>query len=235
MTFRGWRSVLGFLAVAMLSLAMLFVGHPKRAMATSRTRIVINILKHRLLLFVGGKLFSTYPVAVGNPWTPSPRGEFFITQKAIWGDGFGTRWMRISTPWGIYGIHGTNRPWSVGTVASHGCFRMLNRDVEQVYALVSVGTPVTIEGLTPYVKIRRVLRPGNIGQDVVELERLLRLAHLYSGPLEGIYNGSVTKAVERFEVMVKQPVTGIATLKTITLLQRMTDQDTLKPGYLSRA
>ncbi len=235
MTSRGARYAALFLVAAILSLTLLFMVHQKPVMATRRTRIVINVLKRRLSLYVGGKLFSTYPVAVGNPWTPSPRGEFFITQKAVWGDGFGTRWMRISTPWGIYGIHGTNRPWSVGTVASHGCFRMLNRDVEQVYSLVSVGTPVTIEGLTPYVKIRRVLRPGNIGQDVVELERLLRLAHVYSGPLEGIYNGAVTHAVEKFEVMVKQPVTGIATLKTIELLQRMTNQNTLKPGYLNRA
>lgn len=235
MTSRAWRYAVVFLTVALLSLALVFFGHQKPVAATTRTRIVINVVKHRLLLYVSGKLFSTYPVAVGNPWTPSPRGEFFITQKAVWGDGFGTRWMRISTPWGIYGIHGTNKPWSVGTVASHGCFRMLNRDVEQVYALVSVGTPVTIEGITPYVKIRRPLRPGNIGQDVVELQRLLRLAHVYSGPLEGIYNQSVTDAVKKFDVIVKQPVTGIATLKTVNLLQRLTNQNTLKPGYLNRA
>lgn len=235
MTSRTSRYAVVFLSVAALSLALVFFSHQKPVAATTRTRIVINVVKRRLLLYVSGKLFSTYPVAVGNPWTPSPRGEFVITQKAVWGDGFGTRWMRISTPWGIYGIHGTNRPWSVGTVASHGCFRMLNRDVEQVYALVSVGTPVTIEGITPYVKIRRPLRPGNIGQDVVELQRLLRLVHVYSGPLEGIYNASVTEAVKKFEVMVKQPVTGIATLKTVEWLQRLTNQNTLKPGYLNRA
>lgn len=235
MTSRTFRSTVVYLSVALLSLALVFFGHQRSVAATTRTRIVINIVKRRLLLYVSGKLFSTYPVAVGNPWTPSPRGEFVITQKAVWGDGFGTRWMRISTPWGIYGIHGTNRPWSVGTVASHGCFRMLNRDVEQIYALVSVGTPVTIEGITPYVKIRRPLRPGNIGQDVVELQRLLRLAHVYSGPLEGIYNGAVTEAVKKFDVMVKQPVTGVATLKTVALLQRLTNQNTLKPGYLNRA
>lgn len=228
------RYTLLFLAVAIASFAMVFFVHQKPSVATTRTRIVINVLKRRLSLYVAGKRFSTYPVAIGNPWTPSPRGEFVVTQKSIWGDGFGTRWMRISTPWGIYGIHGTNRPWSVGTVASHGCFRMLNRDVEQVYALVSVGTPVTIEGITPYVKIRRELRPGNIGQDVVELQRLLRLAHVYSGPLEGIYNGPVTQAVEKFDVMVKEPVTGIATRKTIALLQRLTNQNTLQPGYINR-
>lgn len=205
------------------------------AVATSHTHIIINVVQHKLYLYVGDKLFSTYPVAVGKPGTPSPRGEFFITQKAVWGDGFGTRWMRLSTPWGIYGIHGTNKPWSVGTVASHGCFRMLNRDVEQVYALVSVGTPVTVEGITPFVKIRRPLTLGNIGQDVVELQRLLRLANVYKGPLEGIYNQQVVAATEKIQVMVHLPVNGVATMKTIYALQELTHQTGLNPGYLSRS
>ena len=43
-----------------------------------------------------------------------------------------------------YAIHGTNRPSSIGTFASHGCFRMHNRDVLDLYQRVSVGTPVTV-------------------------------------------------------------------------------------------
>ncbi len=230
----------GFLALVLVgtflvSLLVLQARRHQQVSAAFRTHIVINVLQRKLYLFVGDKLFSSYPVAIGQPQTPSPRGEFIITQKAVWGDGFGTRWMRISTPWGIYGIHGTNRPWSVGTVASHGCFRMLNRDVEQLYAIVSVGTPVTITGISPYVKIRRALYPGNIGQDVVELQRLLRLAKVYSGPLEGIYNEGVELAVDRFQLMVHLPQTGIATMQTVALLQKLTDQAGLKPGYLARA
>ncbi len=216
----------------------LLILHMRRsatATATSPTHIIINVVQCKLYLYVGSKLFSTYPVAVGKPETPSPRGEFFITQKAVWGDGFGTRWMRLSTPWGIYGIHGTNKPWSVGTVASHGCFRMLNRDVEQVYALVSVGTPVTVEGITPFVRIRRPLKLGNIGQDVVEVQRLLRLADVYKGPLEGIYTRQVLVAAEKFQLMVHLPVNGVATVKTINALQELTHQTGLNPGYLSRS
>ncbi|MCL6564051.1 MAG: L,D-transpeptidase, partial [Firmicutes bacterium] len=82
---------------------------------TQGTRIVINVSQRRLYLYRGSELLGDYPVAVGKPNTRSPRGEFVITQKAVWGDGFGTRWMRISVPWGIYGIHGTNKPWTVGT------------------------------------------------------------------------------------------------------------------------
>ncbi|PSR33935.1 MAG: hypothetical protein C7B46_07395 [Sulfobacillus benefaciens] len=230
------RLLMGLLVVVLAgSLLILQTRRSPLTAATSHTHIIINVVQRKLYLYVGNKLFSTYPVAVGKPETPSPRGEFFITQKAVWGDGFGTRWMRLSTPWGIYGIHGTNKPWSVGTVASHGCFRMLNRDVEQVYALVSVGTPVTIEGITPFVRIRRPLMLGNIGEDVVELQRLLRLAKVYKGPLEGIYNQQVVVATEKFQLMVHLPVDGVATMKTISALQELTHQTGLHPGYLSRS
>lgn len=223
------------LTLAAMGTGMFGVWHTSAHAERIRTKIVINVLERKLYLYRNNKLFQVYPVAVGTPSTPSPRGEFQITQKAVWGDGFGTRWMRISTPWGIYGIHGTDKPWSVGTVASHGCFRMYNRDVEQVYALVRVGTPVTVEGLTPYVRIRRPLKAGAIGQDVVELQRELRLAHVYRGPLSGVYGPDVTSAVTRFQQMVGLPPTGSASLDTTKKLAEYTHQSQEKPGYLSRA
>ena len=36
------------------------------------------------------------------------------------------------------------KPWSIGRAASHGCLRMMNKDIEELYALVDVGTPVFI-------------------------------------------------------------------------------------------
>lgn len=47
-------------------------------------------------------------------------------------------------PGGEYAIHGTNRPGSVGSAASYGCFRMHNRDVVDLYARVRLGTPVVV-------------------------------------------------------------------------------------------
>lgn len=199
------------------------------------TRIVINVPRRRLYLYVGQRLFHTYPVAVGKPETPTPRGEFEITQKAIWGDGFGTRWMRFSAPWGIYGIHGTNKPWSVGTVASHGCVRMYNHDVEQVFALVRLGTPVIITGITPYAAIRRTVDPGDIGEDVVELQRLLRLAGVYRGPLNGVFRNGTREAVRAFQAREHLPVTGVADPATTAALDRATGQAGKRPGYLPAA
>jgi hypothetical protein len=43
-----------------------------------------------------------------------------------------------------YGIHGTNVPSSIGRNASHGCIRMRNRDVEQLFEMMSVGDEVEL-------------------------------------------------------------------------------------------
>jgi hypothetical protein len=45
---------------------------------------------------------------------------------------------------GAFAIHGTNKPVSIGRAASHGCLRMLNKDIQELYPLVEVGTPVFI-------------------------------------------------------------------------------------------
>lgn len=46
---------------------------------------------------------------------------------------------------GEYAIHGTNRPKSIGGFVSYGCIRMYNRDIQALYRLVEVGTPVIVE------------------------------------------------------------------------------------------
>ncbi|MDP4181706.1 MAG: L,D-transpeptidase [Bacillota bacterium] len=51
---------------------------------------------------------------------------------------------KITIPWGIYGIHGTDKPWSISQAVSHGCVRMYSRDAEDLYNIVPIGTPVYI-------------------------------------------------------------------------------------------
>ncbi|WP_316015982.1 L,D-transpeptidase [Roseobacter sp. HKCCA0434] len=46
--------------------------------------------------------------------------------------------------WTYYAIHGTNKPNSVGTAASSGCFRLHAADIEHLYYSVDVGTPVVV-------------------------------------------------------------------------------------------
>jgi lipoprotein-anchoring transpeptidase ErfK/SrfK len=46
---------------------------------------------------------------------------------------------------GVYAIHGTNKPGSIGGFVSYGCIRMYNQDIRDLYRLVRVGTPVLVE------------------------------------------------------------------------------------------
>ncbi|WP_018086114.1 L,D-transpeptidase family protein [Desulfurispora thermophila] len=107
--------------------------------------LLINTKRRRLQYFAGGILKATYPVAVGKPATPTPTGHYRIVNKVVNPGGvLGSRWMGLNIPGGNYGIHGTNNPASIGTMASKGCIRMHNRDIESLFPQVPVGTPVII-------------------------------------------------------------------------------------------
>lgn len=45
---------------------------------------------------------------------------------------------------GEYAIHGTNKPSSIGGFVSHGCIRMYNSDIMDLYKRVSFGTKVVV-------------------------------------------------------------------------------------------
>ena len=141
-------------AVRFLALAA-SVAMSASAQATSR-RLVVSIPDRKIALIEDGRVVKIYPVAVGKPSTPSPRGSFRIASrvqhptwyqpKKVVGPGpanpLGTRWMGLG--YKGYGIHGTNMPLSIGKAASHGCIRMRNHDVEELFALVEVGDQVDL-------------------------------------------------------------------------------------------
>jgi L,D-transpeptidase ErfK/SrfK len=52
--------------------------------------------------------------------------------------------MALGIPGGAYLIHGTNRPAGIGMQVTHGCMRLYPEDIETLYGMVPVGTPVTI-------------------------------------------------------------------------------------------
>lgn len=112
------------------------------------------------------KLSKEYTVAVGMEGLETPEGLYEIQEKeenpvwhvpnSAWAGSLAgqtippgpsnpikARWM------GIYegaGIHGTEETYSLGTAGSHGCIRMAIPDVEELYDLVEVGTPIYIGG-----------------------------------------------------------------------------------------
>ena len=106
--------------------------------------IEIDTRKRILKLYKGNVLIKTYSVAVGKPSTPTPLGHWVTIKKGLWGEQFGGHFMQINVPWGIYGIHGTDMPWSITQAVSHGCVRMYSNDASDLYNIVPVGTSVYI-------------------------------------------------------------------------------------------
>jgi len=84
--------------------------------------------------------------------------------------------MGINVPWGKFGIHGTLNSNSVGWASSHGCIRMNNNDIQELYKIVPIGTEVTIvDGVYgPFGKGLRNLKSGMYGSDVMEIQKKLK-------------------------------------------------------------
>jgi lipoprotein-anchoring transpeptidase ErfK/SrfK len=133
-----------------------WVPEGKLAFYTTTAKIMIDLSQRKLRVYRRGELVGSYAVAVGRPGLSTPTGSYFINQK-----------LRPTTPDGAYGvlaigisafqpklaywaqggpvaIHGTNEPWLIGKAISHGCVRMLNKDVLEVSRLVPAGSPVEI-------------------------------------------------------------------------------------------
>ncbi|MFQ3542877.1 L,D-transpeptidase [Halobacillus rhizosphaerae] len=122
--------------------------------------IVVNKASHELAVFKGGKEIFHAPVATGKTKELTPEGVFTIKVKAVnpyyrkknipGGDPknpLGSRWIGFDangTDGRIFGVHGTNRPGSIGKSVSAGCIRMKKENVEKLYDLVSVGDKIII-------------------------------------------------------------------------------------------
>jgi lipoprotein-anchoring transpeptidase ErfK/SrfK len=147
---------------------------PVRPKVTDRTlgpTIVVHVDTNRLDLYEGFRVQRSYDVATAKPGYVTPDGEWTIYRKAenpTWynpaldswgadlpavipggpGNPMGTRALYITAP-GLIRIHGTSTDSSIGRYASHGCIRMHNWEVEQLYELVPVGTKVIVVGSRP--------------------------------------------------------------------------------------
>ncbi len=128
-------------------------------------RIVVHKSRFVLLVYDGERLFKLYDVAIGKQGR-TPAGTFMVKDKLrepawtppgkhiAYGDPenvLGTRWLGLVATGDTdpslrgYGIHGTWEPNSIGSAASEGCIRLRNEDVNELFDLVPVNTPVTIK------------------------------------------------------------------------------------------
>ncbi|WP_414714899.1 L,D-transpeptidase family protein [Sporomusa sp.] len=180
--------------------------------------VIVKIPERVLELYDSNGLYKQYRIAVGKSDTPTPIGDWKVVWKDYnWGTGFGTRWMGINVPWGIYGIHGTNKPWSIGKFASHGCIRMRNSDAEQLFEWVPIGTIVRIEG--PINKVKRELKHKMSGQDVVLLQRKLKDLGYLSDRADGIFGKATEEAVKKYQEANNLQPTGVVDNGLISILK----------------
>lgn len=188
--------------------------------AAGEQAIILNLPAFSLRLYEGNELIREYPVGIGTAYSRTPVGTTSVVSKIMnptyyprhWqsrglqpvppgpDNPVGTRWLGLS--WAHYGIHGTNDDSSIGRLVSQGCIRMHNEDVEELYELISIGTPVDIrydvvelktkeEGMAKALILHEDIY--NYSPDYVEeardiltragLEDVLNLAH-FQEPLE---------------------------------------------------
>jgi hypothetical protein len=129
-------------------------------------QIIVSFSDRRLFLITRQGEAITYPVAVPmgearwqgvtfvsnkrvNPaWTPTPDMVRQNPRLPRWVPGghpmnpLGIRAMYLGSS--AYRIHGTDAPWTIGQAVSHGCIRMTNDDVLDLYPRVPVGMRVTV-------------------------------------------------------------------------------------------
>ncbi len=130
--------------------------------------IVINIPEFRLFYFPqeNRRGVLTFPVGIGDEGKDTPVGNYRVVEKIVspaWyvpesirrekpelprvvppgpDNPMGSHALRLSERTIL--IHGTDRPWGIGTRSSHGCLRLFPEDIVRLFALVPIGARVTI-------------------------------------------------------------------------------------------
>ena len=196
-------------SIMLIAIIVMVLGTLKKedieAIQTSVTQdegysIFVDVEESKLYLFENGTLVNIYRCSGGKWSTPSPIGTWRITNKAKWGEGFGGSWMGINVPWGNFGIHGTTQAYSVGWNSSHGCIRMENEEVAELYKIVPIGTKVTIvDGVYgDFGKGFRYLKSGMYGSDVRQIQMKLKELGFYQGETNGKFEASLEEAVKKY-------------------------------------
>ena len=122
---------------------------------TTRIRVEVDLSRHLVTVTRLGEVLFRAPGATGAPSSPTPVGDYFVTDRVAFSGGalgtfaFGISGIQPRLPAGWSGgnqlaIHGTNQPSSIGTSASAGCVRVSEATLAKLKPLLAYGTPVVI-------------------------------------------------------------------------------------------
>jgi L,D-transpeptidase ErfK/SrfK len=134
--------------------------------AAPRRGIVVNLGDFRLYYFRPDGTRSSFPIGIGREAGMTPLGETRVVGKRVNPVWIPPPAVRADDPglppavapgpdnplgvysldlaWEAYRIHGTNRPFGVGRAVSYGCIRLYPEDIERLFPVVPVGTPVYV-------------------------------------------------------------------------------------------
>ena len=130
------------------------------------SRIVLDLRRRQISVIRAGQSLGPWPVAIGDPQTPTPKGTLSIVSKQVNPvylstkggqrrelvgptSPIGDRYLGFHRDGrGEFGIHRTTWPHWVRSRAavSRGCVRMLNAHIRELFDVVEVGTPLQIQG-----------------------------------------------------------------------------------------
>lgn len=115
----------------------------------------VSIEDRTVTLLQDGNRINTFNAAIGTGDTPTPTGEYFLTELLRpTNDGYGPYAFGVSAfsdvlnsfgggP-GQIGLHGTPDEDTIGQAVSHGCIRLNNEDITYLAEILPLGTPITI-------------------------------------------------------------------------------------------
>jgi hypothetical protein len=129
--------------------------------------VILELGKRQISLLEGTQVLGRWPVAIGDPRTPTPVGRFTVENKVMnpiyqsTSSGkinnavgpqapLGDRWIGFKQS-GLnqYGIHGTPDAWAWTVTSraavSNGCVRMLTPHIRELFSKVEIGTPVIVK------------------------------------------------------------------------------------------
>jgi len=125
------------------------------ARRATAVEVRVDLSEHRITVTKSDRILFGMPAATGAPVSPTPPGEYFVTDRIAFSGGylgtfaFGISGIQPKLPPGWSGgnqlaIHGTNDPSSIGRSASAGCLRVSERSLDRLKPLLQLGTPVIV-------------------------------------------------------------------------------------------
>lgn len=163
---RHWLATATLAVVAAVISSFPAPAQEVESLAPTDRQIVISLPDRRLYLMEEGAESRSFPVAIGRPGVAIPLGDTTVVRKRrnpTWHPTASQRRAKPSLPlsvppgpsnplgkfaldlgWAAIAIHGTNEPGSIGRRVSSGCFRMMPSDIETLFAVAEVGTPVRV-------------------------------------------------------------------------------------------